>query len=86
MDDTAKKCWIGIEKMMPQISEEMNMTALTAADWGGSDAAAMEQAQRTVGDGGGNVTPTAARDHEADEEKDNGSEAGSEADKDFDEG
>ena len=44
---------------------------IVVADLGGSEGA-VEQAERTVGDGGGNVTPTAVPDHEADEEKDKG--------------
>ena len=53
---------------------------IVVADLGGPEGA-VEQAERTVGDGGGNVTPTAVPDHEADEERDKASEAGSEDDK-----
>ena len=59
---------------------------IAAADLGGSEgAAATNETERTVGDCGGNVTPTAVTDHEADEGKDNGWEVGSEDDKDVDE-
>ena len=57
---------------------------IASADLGGSEgAAATEQAERTVGDVGGNVTPTAVPDHEAEEEEDKGPEGGSEDDMDF---
>ena len=58
---------------------------IAASGLGGSEgAAATEQAERSVGDGCGNVTPIAVPDHEADEEKDKGPEAGSKDEKDFD--
>ena len=55
---------------------------IAAAGLGGSEGeAAKEQAERSVDDGGGNVTHTAVPDHEADEEKNKGPEARSEDDK-----
>ena len=74
-----------LEKRWSQRRQRSNCD-IAASDLGDSEgAAATEQAERTVGHGGGKVTPTEVPDHEDVLEKGKGSEAGSEDDTDFDE-